>query len=126
MKVKLLKIYRGGTKLLWDLFILLLPSYTNYFGVSTLLILIIVLELAVGGLGNLLAGEKIYPRYRWIAVKTSTQLILGTIAFYITTTNKFVALESLGVAAIFISFLLTFTYTFLTFRIHRRFYLKAF
>ncbi|MCP4599416.1 MAG: CDP-alcohol phosphatidyltransferase family protein [Proteobacteria bacterium] len=50
-------------------FVLLLGRYETAY-MSMAIILVITLELTVGGLGNLLASHKITPRFRWMALKS--------------------------------------------------------
>ncbi len=64
-------------------FLFLIGRY-EMVGMSTLIILSFTLELAVGGLGNLLASQKISPRFRWVALKSSLQILFagGSLAIW--------------------------------------------
>ncbi len=57
-------------------FLFLIGRY-EMAGMSALIILSFTLELALGGLGNLLASQKISPRFRWVALKSSLQVLFG-------------------------------------------------
>ena len=59
---------------------LLLLGRCSGFGVSAMIITSITLELAAGGLANLLASHKIAPRFRWIAIKSVLQIALCGLA----------------------------------------------
>jgi phosphatidylglycerophosphate synthase len=56
-------------------FLLLLGRY-DAFGASAMIILSITLELAAGGVANLVASHKIAPRFRWVALKSALQIAL--------------------------------------------------
>ena len=63
--------------LLVPLVFLFLMGRYEMVGMSALIIVSFTLELAVGGLGNLLASQKISPRFRWVALKSSLQVLFG-------------------------------------------------
>lgn len=64
--------------------VVLLLGYYNSAFMSTAVILIITLELAVGGLGNLLASRKETFHLRWMTVKSAVQALLavGALALF--------------------------------------------
>lgn len=63
---------------------LLLPiGMYSTMGMSTLIILGITLELATGGLANLLASKKIRLKFRWLALKSSLEVLLAGGAFFV-------------------------------------------
>ena len=102
--------------------VLLLLGRFDVMGVSALIICIITLELAVGGLGNLLASNKVVPRFRWIATKSISQFILALAALYVWYANLNPNLGALLIAAIFA---VTVLYASLAFYRQRAVYLKA-
>jgi cardiolipin synthase (CMP-forming) len=53
---------------------LLLLGRCDGLGASAMIILSVTLELAAGGLSNLLASHRIAPRFRWIALKSVLQI----------------------------------------------------
>lgn len=57
----------------------LLAYYSSLVATASI-ILIITVDFAVGGLGNLLASKKITMRFRWMATKTLAQLCLCSVA----------------------------------------------
>ncbi len=62
---------------------LLLLGRFDAFGMSLSIILIYVLELSVGGLGNLLGSRKITPLFRLITIKSLLQVLLAASALAI-------------------------------------------
>ncbi|MBN2719059.1 MAG: CDP-alcohol phosphatidyltransferase family protein [Deltaproteobacteria bacterium] len=52
-------------------------------GMSTLIILAITLELATGGLANLLASRKIQLRFKWMVIKSALEVLLAGGAFVV-------------------------------------------
>jgi cardiolipin synthase (CMP-forming) len=105
-------------------FVVLLGLYKG-FGMSTLVILVVTLELAVGGLTNLLASRHVVPRFRWIAAKSSAQLALALAAFAAWQLGG-PSRECWGEACIAASFALTAAYVIYAFGRHRRSYLGSF
>ncbi|MDD5306146.1 MAG: CDP-alcohol phosphatidyltransferase family protein [Deltaproteobacteria bacterium] len=105
-------------------FVLLLGLYKG-FGMSALVILVVTLELAVGGLTNLLASKHVVPRFRWMAAKSTAQLAL---AFAALAAWHFggPSLARFGEACIAASFALTAAYVVYAFYRHRRSYLGSF
>jgi phosphatidylglycerophosphate synthase len=102
-------------------FVLLLGRYkTDYM--STAIILVITLELVVGGLGNLLAGKKITPRFRWMALKSLLQLAFASTAF---ASLYFNIGPFIGEACIVCAFVVTMVYAIVSFWRHRAVYLTA-
>ncbi len=105
------------------LFVLLLGRFQAP-GMSLAIILIITLELAVGGLGNLLASQKIVPRFRWIATKSILQVLLSGTALIISLFQLQTALP-IGEACIALSLVITLFYSVYSFWRHRAVYLAA-
>lgn len=105
------------------LFVLLLGRFQAP-GMSLAIILVITLELAVGGLGNLLASQKIVPRFRWIALKSILQVVLGGTALAV----SLFQVESswpVGEACVGLSLIITLFYSIFSFWRHRDVYLAA-
>ncbi len=104
-------------------FVLLLSRYQTV-GMSTLIILIVTLELAVGGLGNLLGSEGITPRFRWMALKSLLEVGLGgtalTLWFFDISTGF-----PLGEACIVLAFAVATVHAIFSFWRHRNVYLSA-
>ncbi|MCP4674138.1 MAG: CDP-alcohol phosphatidyltransferase family protein [Deltaproteobacteria bacterium] len=103
--------------------VLLLGRY-DAPGMSALIILIVTLELTVGGLGNLLGSQKIAPRYRWMAFKSLLQVGLAAAAlalwyFDIQTTLP------IGEACIVAATVTTSIYVGIAFWRHRAVYISA-
>ncbi len=103
--------------------VLLLGRYDTP-GMSALLILIVTLELAVGGLGNLLGSQKITPRYRWMALKSLMQVCLASTALALWYFDIQTALP-LGEACIVAAMAVTTIYAAAAFWHHRVVYLSA-
>lgn len=102
-------------------FVLLFGRYDTDF-MSTAIILVITLELVVGGLGNLLASKKITPRFRWMALKSLLQLLLAGAAFVLPGVGSDLRL---GEACIILALAVTLGYAALSFWRHRAVYLDA-
>jgi hypothetical protein len=92
-------------------------------GTSTAVIVAVVLELASGGLGNFLASQKIAPRFRWIALKSSLQVGLGAGALVIHLWAG-EAWQILGSVAVFAVAGVTVAFAALAFWRHRQRYLS--
>jgi phosphatidylglycerophosphate synthase len=105
------------------LFVLLLGRF-QVPGMSLAIILIVTLELAVGGLGNLLASQKIIPRFRWIALKSILQVLLSGTALAISLFQLDTGTH-LGEACIALSLVITVFYSVFSFWRHRAVYLAA-
>lgn len=52
-------------------------------GMTTLIILAITLELATGGLANLLASKKVQIKFRWLVLKSSLEVLFAGGAFLV-------------------------------------------
>jgi cardiolipin synthase len=91
---------------------------------SVALILTITLELASGGLGNLLASKKIQPRFRWIALKSSLQVLFAVAAFAVGHWALFPGLP-VGEACVGAILGVTAVFAALAFWRHRKVYLSA-
>ena len=105
------------------LFIMLIGRYQST-GMSLAIILVITMELAVGGLENLLAGKKIVPRFRWIALKSSSQAALSAAALIL----PWLGIEThrlMGEICIVAALLVTIVYFAIAFVKHRTVYLSA-
>jgi CDP-diacylglycerol--glycerol-3-phosphate 3-phosphatidyltransferase len=103
--------------------LLLLLGRYDIRGASTALIVAVVLELASGGLANFLAGQKIAPRFRWIALKSSLQVGLGVGALAIRL-RAGAAWQPLGSVAVFAVLAVTVVFASLAFWRHRQRYLS--
>jgi phosphatidylglycerophosphate synthase len=104
-------------------FVQVLGFHTATF-TSIAAILIITLELMVGGLGNLLASQKKTPRFRWMAAKSIAQVALASAALAaiaIEDSSNTHAEEILIALALAV----TVTYTALSYWRHRRAYLSV-
>jgi len=115
----------GLDGLLVPVVLMLLLGRCDVPGASTAVILAVVLELASGGLGNFLASQKVAPRFRWIALKSSLQVGLGALAIAI----HFRAGESwqpVGGVAVFAVLGVTVVFAALAFWRHRQRYLSQF
>lgn len=104
-------------------FVYLLGRY-NAVGMSAMIILILTLELTVSGLENLLASKKITPRFRWMAVKSISQLALAGTALALDILDVVSALP-LGESCIVAAMLVTITYFVLSFWRNRSVYRTA-
>ena len=69
-------------------------------GMSSLIIFAITLELATGGLGNLLASRKIQLRFRWMLLKSALEVLLAGGAFIV---GKYNLLPSVPLGEILLS-----------------------
>ena len=87
-------------------------------------ILIITLELIVGGLGNLLASQKRTPGFRLMAAKSISQLALASFALLVAAIDVSDS-AFLGEVSIALALAITLIYTILSFWRHRRAYLTA-
>ncbi len=103
--------------------LLLLLGRYDIIGASTALILAVVLELASGGLGNFLASQRIAPRFRWIAVKSSLQVGFGAgaLAIHLRAGETW---QPIGVVCLFAVLAVTVAFASLAFWRHRRRYLS--
>jgi len=104
-------------------FVLLLGKY-DATNMSLMIILVITLELAMGGLGNLLAEHKVVPQFRWIALKSSLQLLCAILAlclYYFEISVSF----PLGEMAIAAAFLATLISSIASYIRHRDIYLTV-
>ena len=110
------------------LYILLL-GYYNTSLMSTAIILVITLELAVGGLGNLLASRKTVPRFRLVLIKSLTQAGLAAYALFLAVNAADSANASrsalAGEISIAVGFIITVVYVAGSFIQHRNVYLSA-
>ncbi len=104
-------------------FVLLLGRYPSAF-MSLSIITLITLELAVGGLGNLLASNKITPRFRWIALKSILEVVLASTALFLWYFDTDVGLP-MGEICIVLSLVVAGAYAILAFWRHRAVYLAA-
>lgn len=107
----------------------LLLNYPNSGTITLAIILVITVELTLGGLGNLLASRHIVPRFRWMAIKSILQLILaGTalLARYFGTEAQVLAPDvTLDQLAILSALFITVAYAGASFWRHRSVYLAA-
>jgi hypothetical protein len=110
--------------LLMPIAILLLVGRFDSAWISVAIILSITLELASGGLGNLLASKKIQPRFRWIALKSSLQVLLSVAAFLVWYLKLIPGLP-LGEVCVGGVLAVTLIFAGLAFWRHRRVYLSA-
>ena len=92
-------------------------------GMSTLIILSVTLELASGGLANLLADQKITPQFRWVALKSSLQVLFCSSSFIIWKFNLTPGLH-IGEACIVAVALVTVIFSGASFWKHRAVYLS--
>lgn len=95
------------------------------FGMSALVILSVTLELATGGLGNLVAEFKIAPRFRWIALKSLCQVALVGMALAAAAQPVGAPCRSLGGPSLALAAAVTLVFTALAFWRHRKVYLAA-
>lgn len=103
------------------LYICLLIYYNSAFA-SAAIILVITLELAVGGLGNLLASQQIKYPFRGSAAKSAAQAALAIGAFAAAFNNSTGFLGTVLLAA---ALALTSVYCIVQFVSHRNLYLAA-
>jgi phosphatidylglycerophosphate synthase len=103
---------------------LLLLGRCDGFGASAMIITAITLELAAGGLANLLASNKIAPRFRWIALKSLLQISLCGMAFTASIV-EIGAPETAVYALILGATAVTMVFAFLSFVRNRAHYLRA-
>jgi cardiolipin synthase (CMP-forming) len=103
-------------------FVFLLGRYDT-FGMSGAIILIIALELGVGGLGNLLASQKITPKFRWMALKSVSQVLLAGTALMLSVLE--VDAGPLAPICIVGALAVTVAYSAVSFWKHRTTYMSA-
>lgn len=104
-------------------FVLLLGKY-DAVNMSLFIILVITIELAMGGLGNLLAEHKVAPKFRWTALKSTLQLLCATVALSIAYLN--IQFEfPMGETAIALAFLVTLLSGIFSYIRHREVYLRV-
>ena len=104
------------------LYIALLSRYNTSF-MSAAIILVITLELAVGGLGNLLASKKIVQRFNVAVLRALLQTGLAATALILGIESDFS--HTLGEVCITLGLLVTLAYTAGTFIHHRKSYLAS-
>jgi cardiolipin synthase len=104
-------------------FLLLLGRY-DAFGASTMIILSVTLELAAGGVANLVASHKIAPRFRWVALKSALQIALCGAALAIDLFHLGAPAHA-GWSLIAAATCVTLAFAVISFVRHRRLYLGA-
>ena len=104
-------------------FLLLLGRY-DAFGTSAMIIVAVTLELAAGGLANLVASQKIAPRFRWVALKSALQIASCGAALAIDTLNLRAPAHT-GEALIAAATGATVVFAVISFVRHRKLYLGA-
>ena len=102
-------------------FLLLLGRFDAY-GASAMIILAVTLELAAGGVGNLVGSHKIAPRFRWVALKSSLQIVLCGAALAIDLFQLSAPADA-GRALIAAATVVTVVFAMISFIRHRKLYL---
>lgn len=94
-------------------------------GVSPALITAFSLELAAGGLANMLASKKIRPRFRWVLLKSTLQILTfgGAFAIWLAGDKVPVKVPFLGEGLIFAGVGITFLFALISFWRHRKVYM---
>jgi phosphatidylglycerophosphate synthase len=104
-------------------FLMLLGRF-DAFGASAMIILAVTLELAAGGVANLVASHKIAPRFRWIALKSSLQIALCCTAIAIDVLDLRAPAHA-GQALIAAATGVTVVFALISFVKHRKLYMGA-
>lgn len=103
---------------------LLLLGRSDAPGASAMIILSVTLELAAGGLANLLASQKTAPRFRWTALKSVLQIALCAAALAVSLSPA-APPPWAGSALIAGATAVTLAFAVLSFARHRDKYLRA-
>jgi cardiolipin synthase (CMP-forming) len=103
---------------------LMLLGRCDGFGASAMIIVSITLELAAGGLSNLLASLKIAPKFRWLALKSGLQIALCGAA--LAASQSWIRLPDGAIRALVAAATAaTLVFAVLSFSRHRERYLRA-
>jgi CDP-diacylglycerol--glycerol-3-phosphate 3-phosphatidyltransferase/cardiolipin synthase len=94
------------------------------FGASAMIIVAVTLELAAGGLANLVASHRIAPRFRWIALKSTLQIALCGAALAIDLFGLRAPAQA-DLALVAAATAVTLIFAVISFVRHRRLYLAA-
>ncbi len=110
-----------GEGVIVPVFFIVLLNYYNTAFMSAAIILVITIELAVGGLGNLLASQKIVQRFDLAVLRTLLQA--GFAGTAIALGHQRHGPGSIGEICIFLGLVVTLIYAAGTFVRHRKVYL---